>query len=432
MISDAPDRGTVGESVGVSGSAAASVHPLVLVSLVFAIYLQRLGFHTSSGSFISAGQIAVLITCMALLAARRVVIDTTSLVLLSLFVTYALVVSGVSILVPSQVTRVAPQSLFLVVTLYAVLCFVPVSPDSTRSVFRFFNTQMIVVGLLGIAQFVLQFAGFAFFTFKGILPDAILIEHFYNVVIPLEYGSPYFKSNGMVFLEPSLFSQFITIALVAEVLLFRRIGFIAVYLAAIVVSYSGSGILTLVTTLVIMSLIRPRYMALLLLFAVAVGFFLLLASKVAPDVYEYYIRRALETRDSGSSGYLRYVTPFLLLDAAAHGPQILFGYGPGAAEKFELGYEFTVNALVKIVVDYGIFGALLFFGYLFNALGKHIGSAVFFVLCLSWYFVGGGYQLTSCVVHTMAVFLLWSAPDPGGVTREVPVPVRDAPAERLP
>ena len=428
MVSGGDERAGMGGAAPAPGDAAwpagatrprsvglLDLHPLIAVALVFSLYLQRFGVHTASGSFISAGHVAVLGAALGLVVLGRAALDLTNTLLLAAFTAFAVAAAAGIVTAPQTVTEVAPQSLFLIVTLYAVLCVAPVPLGNTRDVLYVYNTHMMVMGVLGILQFLLQFGGIRLFSFEGIVPDALLIEFAYHVVNPTSYGSPWFKSNGMFFLEPSLFSQFTAIALAAEVILFRRPTFVVVFCLAIIASYSGSGLLTLATALVILSVFRPRYA--LFLFALAVAAILALAvlSKVAPHVYDYYTTRALEFQTSGSSGYQRYVSPYLLLGAVAEGWNIIVGYGPGAAEKFRLGFAYDVNALVKIVVEYGLIGGVLFFGFLFIAISKRGGGSFLIVLCMSWYFLGGGYQLTSCVVHTIAAFLVWSSWDAASV-----------------
>ncbi|WP_168217669.1 hypothetical protein, partial [Paracoccus liaowanqingii] len=229
------------------------LHPLITTALICAIYLQRFGLQTPSGAFISAGHIIVLIACLVLLVLRRAVVDIWLLVLLTGFLVYSLLLS-ITVVTSTQIgIEVAPQSLFLLATLYAVLCIVPTPLSHTRDVLFVYNRHMLVLGIVGVMQFALQFVGVKFFSFRGFVPEVFLIEHAYNVVIPLSYGSEFFKSNGVFFLEPSLFSQFLAIALAAEIMLFRRTLYMAVYGMAIVASYSGSGLLTLTTAFVILS-----------------------------------------------------------------------------------------------------------------------------------------------------------------------------------
>lgn len=401
------------------------LHPLIALALVFSLYLQRFGVHSASGSFVSAGHVAVLVAAFGLVLLRRATVDLTNTLLLTAFTAFALATTAGIVSGPQTITEVSPQSLFLIVSLYAVLCVAPLPLGNTRDVLYVYNTHMMLLGVLGIVQFLAQFGGLRFFSFQGLVPDSLLIEFAYNVVIPTSYGSTVFKSNGVFFLEPSLFSQFTAIALAAEVILFRRLAFMIVFCLAIVVSYSGSGLLTLATALVILSVIRPRYLPFLLALVGAAVLALTVLSFVAPHVYDYYTTRAMEFRNSGSSGYQRYVTPYLLLGAVARGWGLIVGYGPGSAEKFHLDFPYDINAMVKITVEYGLIGASLFFGFLSNAIAKRGGGAFLIVLCMSWYFLGGGYQLTSCVVHTIAAFLVWSSWDTASVAAAEPVPAAE-------
>lgn len=385
-----------------------SLHPLVATTIFTSLYLQRFGLLAPSGAFVSAGHLIVPAVGFGLLALGRVRVDLVNLGLLAAFLAYAFSLAAISAALPQVGVSVSPPSIVLLGSLYLIFCLAPVPVEDIGRVLLVYNRHMLVIGLLGILQFSVQFVGLPLFSFKGLVPASFLLEGPYNTVIPLEYASPWFKSNGVFFLEPSLFSQFTAIALAVEVLLFRRTAFIFVYCVAIVVSYSGSGLLTLVTALFIMSLLRPRFtLALVALVAVG-GLALAVMSQVVPDLYAYYVGRAFEVRNTDSSSYERYVTPYILLDTVWHGWAVPFGYGPGAAEKFQTGFAYTVNVVVKFLIDYGFIGATLFFTFIGTALLRRRNGLFFIVLCVSWYFLGGGYHLTSCVVHMMAVFLIWS------------------------
>lgn len=396
---------------------ATGPHPLIVVALAAALYLQRFGLSTSGGAFVSLGHLVVPVTGLLLLARRSVVIDAVSLMLLLIFVAYGLAVATVTTVLPRFDTTVSLPSLILVSSLYLVLCLRPARPNDAIEVLRFFNRHMTLLSLLGVAQFGLQFIDMRFFSFEGLVPPHLLIEQAYNVVIPLQYGSELMKSNGVFFLEPSIFSQFAAIALIVEVSTFRRPINCAIYCAAIFVSYSGSGPLVIISTLAFLALFDLRWLPWLVCFMLVVAAILLTFSQIAPDVYEYYAHRALEIGKRGTSGHTRYITPFLLLDHTSQGSWFVFGSGPGSAEKFRLPTVYTVNALVKMLVDYGLVGAAMFFLFFFWAFFQKVQNKILLTGCICWFFLGGGYQLTSFVVHTMAALLIWAAWRPESAPR---------------
>jgi hypothetical protein len=109
---------------------------------------------------------------------------------------------------------------------------------------RTYRKFMTICAMLGILQFLLQFviSSTWLFTFARTLPASILLEGF-NTLQPLEYGASLFKSNGFLMIEPSTFSQFVAIALVIEVLFYDSAWRMVVYGVALLLSYSGSGLI---------------------------------------------------------------------------------------------------------------------------------------------------------------------------------------------
>ena len=62
---------------------------------------------------------------------------------------------------------------------------------------------------------------------------------------PIEYGSEYYKSNGVFMLEPSHFSQILALGVIAELASRRRTTRLAILSLALLTTYSGTGPLLL-------------------------------------------------------------------------------------------------------------------------------------------------------------------------------------------
>ncbi len=252
---------------------------------------------------------------------------------------------------------------WLAITAFAVLRFR--HSVSEAAFFRVVSLALAALAVAGIAQFVLQFAGLSFFSFSGIVPDSLLIEEQYAVVIPMDRGLN--RSNGMFLIEPSVFSQFMAVGVVVEALYARRATYLALFFAALLCSASGTGWMVLGSYIAVLAVSAGRrglIGAILLAAGGALAFTAL--SFVLPDMADAMSGRMYEFTLPGTSGYDRFVTPFLalqsLLDAA---PWVLLtGAGPGGSEQLMVPYIYTLNTPVKVLMEYGVFGLLFYLGLL--------------------------------------------------------------------
>jgi hypothetical protein len=240
-------------------------------------------------------------------------------------------------------------------------------PESV--LFRLLLRCLALVAVAGLLQFAAQFAGLRLFAFSGVVPDRFLIEGQYNLVIPFGSGDA-LKSNGFFLVEPSVFSQFMAVGVIAEAIAFRRPAWLLLFLAGLLASASGTGWLVLgayVAWTAIGSGLRGLWAALVVSLTAALTF--VAASLVLPDVTGSLSSRLGEFSEPGSSGYDRFVTPVpawrAVLKAA---PWSFFtGIGPGASEQLLVPFVYTLNTPIKILTEYGLFGLLLYLGLLLCA-----------------------------------------------------------------
>ena len=252
-----------------------------------------------------------------------------------------------------------------------------------------FQSIMLTLAILGIVQFGLQFIVHPpfLFTFKGLVPDAILMPGF-NTVNPLEYGSTIIKSNGFVFLEPSFFSQFLSIAIIIELLCFRFRGRLIIFCIAIVFSYSGTGMMLLIVFLPVVFIVRKQF-----------GYVLMTVGIVSIAMFvgdainlEMITKRADEFSATGSSGFERFVGPFYLIKEyqLPHLTSFLLGRGPGSIEGFIRTASLPAfdSTWAKLLFEYGVIGT--------------VGFLIFFCLAL---FAGSHDKVLSAVLLFFFLFL---------------------------
>lgn len=253
---------------------------------------------------------------------------------------------------------------FLLLTSFAVFSFA--QPVSEGRFFARVNFWLAVIAVAGIAQFVAQFAGLGLFAFTGLLPESILFEARYNLQIPIGFAG-LFKANGFFLVEPSVFSQFMAVGLIIEILLGRRLKYLVLFSAGLMLSVSGTGWIVLASFVVSAALgMGLRGLAIAAGTLLAAAIMALAVVQFAPDLADAFGERLSEVSRMGTSGHLRFITPFWLLDdVLTRAPAAaLVGIGGGISEKLTMPYDYNVNTPIKVALEYG-FPALVAYLALF-------------------------------------------------------------------
>jgi hypothetical protein len=227
----------------------------------------------------------------------------------------------------------------------------------------------------------------------------------YNSLIPLYWSSPVFKSNGVFFLEPSFFCQFLAIALVAELLLGPRALRLLILTGGLVCSYSGTG-------LTMLALFLPVYFlhhghSRLFFFAALVSIVLIIFGDALS--LDAFTRRVSEFSDVQSSGWARFLSMFRVLQKVVFANDLTFllGRGPGTVqEQFRL---LSFNAFDptwgKVIYEYGLLGALAYFRFFCVAFCRG-PNGLRFAVGYTYLFLGG-YLLNPSVLMQLASLVVW-------------------------
>lgn len=254
-------------------------------------------------------------------------------------------------------------SLGLLLVMYSLATFViSMSYATYVSLLSRFQLMMVIAAAMGITQFFAQFVipGDYLFSFHHFVPADLLVPR-YNTVIPVQKGSLLFKSNGFVFIEPSTFSQFLAVAIIVELAVFRTGWRLALFSLAYLFTYSGTGLIVLAATLpFFLGSLRLRHF-----FAggLAIAVVLLLAGPIFD--LGVFLDRANSFDNQHSSAFARFVGPWLLIrDIQMDNPvAMFFGFGPGSVERLidATTIDFHDPTWAKLVLEYGLVGALAFF-----------------------------------------------------------------------
>ncbi len=341
----------------------------------------------------------------------------------------ALVATAMHVNVPVAIApRISLNSLayWLVITAFAILRLREPMPEA--QFFRLVSTWLTVVAAAGVLAFIGQFVGLTLFSFSHLVPARLLIEDQYAVVIPLK-GSGILRANGFFLVEPSVFSQFMAVGIIIEWLTFRRPPRMLLYVAALLMAVSGTGWLVLTAFLLsflpTLSLRRLlQVFGLLLVCAAAI----VAASFILPTITADLFDRTGELSQPGSSGYARFVTPFMALGHVLHDAPwtLVTGLGPGASQDLLLPFKYTLNTPVKIVMEYGVFGLSMYLGVILMARRSARQRALLVPLMVLLMFTGG-YQEFPPILLPVLLIATVAVLREGGTPRQAPS-ARGAPA----
>lgn len=306
---------------------------------------------------------------------------------------------------------------FLLLTGFATLTFA--RPVDEGRFFRLVTLVLAVIAAAGVLQFAAQFVGLGLFSFEGIVPSSILFEKGYNLRIPITGSGPLLKSNGFFLVEPSIFSQFMAVALAIEVVSFKRVPLLCLFAAGFMLSFSGTGWLVLAGFVAAATAgMGARGVVLacatLVTLALAAG-----ATYVfAPDLFLAFAGRLDEVSRPSTSGHLRFITPYwTLADTVDRDPAaLLLGIGAGVSERLSLPYEYNVNTPIKVLLDYGL-PALIAYLLLFVLGRKSPIQGALVLPGLVLFLFTGGYQQFPPVLFPVLLLLCVARLRPSSASR---------------
>ncbi|VXC76884.1 metallophosphoesterase family protein [Sphingomonas sp. 8AM] len=308
--------------------------------------------------------------------------------------------------------RYSASSLMLFAALYApFMIYYETSAANYRRCMNLFVSLMLVYVGVTLAQHLIQLtiSWRAWPNLNQLLPAAWLIPD-YVYIQPIIYGSRYMKPNAVTFLEVSLLSQFIAVALAVELTLFRRPIRLIVLASGLLMTMAGTGALLMALTLpVLLGRMRMRNAIVMLGILLVVG---LIAFRLG--WFDIVSTRMDEYKHNGTSANMRFILPLERLLEFLQDPRgLIAGIGAGQIEK---GGSFIWWPFVKVAIEYGLVSAILFYGWVIYCLFRNAPQRAFAFVLIVW-FSFEGTLLTAHNVLSLVMFgtLLRIAPD--GIAR---------------
>jgi hypothetical protein len=379
------------------------------IIFIMALVLQRFGLMIGSSYLSIIGPIGLMLAALGLMQ-RGLVISRGRMMIFIGLLAWIMIGGAMRAAFPQSFgTPPSWMSLvqFIALSSFGLLTFA--EPVDERKFFAVVNMIFLALALAGIAQFVLQFAGVKLFSFKGLVPASMLLENAYNVVIPIGAGG-YLKSNGLFLVEPSVFSQFMALAVIIEMLMFRRLLYISSFVVGLLFSLSGTGWI-MIMSFVLTAAFSLGLRGLALSFVTtAVGFLAIAALAVLfPSGFDFFLSRTHEIYEIGSSGYDRFVTPWQLANyVLSRAPwTALYGLGAGVSEHLAMqpNWSYNLNPPVKIALEFGIPGFLLYLLFLLTARRTSTQKALL-VPVLVLLLLDGGYSQFPPVLFPALILIL--------------------------
>lgn len=259
--------------------------------------------------------------------------------------------------------------------------------DDAGWIYARFLDLCAVCALIGVLQFAGQLLIHArwWFDFSSYIPAPLRMTGTFNTVIPM--GSLN-KSNGFFFREPSGFSYLMALGLIAECVSFKRPQRVACLALALLLTYSGTGILALLLA----SLHPFGVKTVLRLIGVALSGALLFWLLGDSLNLSFTLGRISEFNSESSSGYMRYVAPARLLgETFGSSPfSAWLGHGPGTIFHTLRGYEYHDPTWAKLLFEYGALGFVAFLSLFWLSLRRcalpvQLRAALFW----GWLIMGG-------------------------------------------
>lgn len=330
--------------------------PCTLTLLVSSVLLQRIGMPYGGGQIPLTIPVVLLLLAAGLRTGEFRIHPARLPVLAVIWGT-----AGIGTLI-QLATGGAPSlfSLGLVVALYVMVAVAAnLRPEGVDRVHRVYLALMTFFAGVSVIQMAIQYLGVAYRDYLSLVVPEFFLLNFYNTADPIAYGDPLYRSNGVVFLEPSFLSIFLGIAVALA--LYRRSGLlqVSILLVGMVPPLAGSGFVVLLPAVVALAVTGYRRNLLTAVPAVLVA---VLVAMITP-LGERYLERSTEATDPETSSSFRLVQPYsaLLPPSLEDELTAAIGHGAGTADDFLLseGLGAITQPLVpKVLYEYGLVGFL--------------------------------------------------------------------------
>jgi hypothetical protein len=288
---------------------------------------------------------------------------------------------------------VSPSSIVLLLAAYSTYVIrLSVTREFYLRCINLFVGVMVLMGALTLIQI-----GGQMLTGKIVVPNmddlvpkAMIVPGFVYWQT-MEWGSDIVKPPAFFFREVSFVSQFLALAVVAEIAFFRRIWRLLILLTALFATFAGTGLIILAVTSPFLLAKLPRVARFLAIPLLAVG----VAGLAISGWFTSVEHRLDEYEDQSSSAYGRFIYPIVVLgELQEFDNPVLTGMGAGNGDRTTKGSG-VLAAPTKLLLEYGILPAVLFYVFFIYCLFHRAPDFSFAFAQFALHILGGGYLLVS-------------------------------------
>jgi hypothetical protein len=403
-----PDAAT-GSAASHSRTTERLLKAAILFAMLALTVLDRFGLRISADYAVPPGMMAMYALVAVMLYGGAAQLNPRG----ALAYVAVVSVAGLSLMVNFALAPpayISVDSFLLLVVLYAPFVVAlrqgSVDPQLWRWTVNLYVAFALFVAAAGILQFFLQFVFQPswLFDYSPLIPAPLTASGGWNTVYST---GEWIKSNGFFLREPSIFSVAMAFALLCELSLARRKWVMAVLAMGLVLSYSGSGLLSLAVAM-LFPLGRGSVLRILGCAALAAAAILLLGDALN---LSYTAGRVGEISSERSSAYCRFVYPGAValqqIDSSAW--TTLLGHGPGTMERMGAtcadGHQ---TAYAKMLFEYGLAGVLAFGVLLLGALNRSAAPLRIRVgVGLTWLLLGGNLLASEVLLFIFLLSAMW-------------------------
>jgi hypothetical protein len=240
------------------------------------------------------------------------------------------------------------------------------------------------------------------------LPKGVLLQGFmYAAHYP--WNSTFSRPNGFFFLEPSYASAFTAMAVVIELLYFKRFLIVGLMLLATVFSLGGTGMMLLVIAAPIILARQSARFAILVITTVVLAVLIAYVMGLPLPL----VSRLGELHSANTSGTARLLRPAMLFVSRIMDPTFLFsGAGAGAVSLqtgFAQGLEVSPWPVVKLLDEYGFLAMVAFLVFYMCGIVRTANVALAVPLSIIYHFTAS-YLLMPIMVEMLVLFCFIVAP----------------------
>jgi hypothetical protein len=414
----------IGRAAGTSVRTARWVGALFLCCVL----LQR--FAVTTGVFMLLP--VVLIWVAAAVSFGVAEIDSNRLLLGAL----AVVLTGFAMLAQTAwvpAAYISVNSWALVIATYVP--FVVRLVDRSREAYVLALNYVVRIGLglatLCIVMMASMLVGIPYTDLVAKTFPAALLLHNYSITYPIAWESPIYKANGWIGLEPAVVSLQLAVALIAAVLIGRKLRVVLVLALALICTVAGSGILFFVVAIGVL-LVTPRRNALRHCGPLLAG---VIGVLLATPFGQLFLGRVAEFDRPTASTSLRFGTAYEELWGpwTADAVTPLLGLGPGSAQRIVEGagiIGLLTPTPAKILVEYGLIAGLALAVFLISCYWGGHSRTLAIALFVSLWTVQASFLSIVLVSSVLVLVTLWS-PRQGRPLEDQPVATGNVGGRRL-